>query len=298
MISVYVDDQLSAGDTTFDNETKVTERKLQSRPGQYDQLSFFGVEISQQADGSVFMHQRANAERIKILPKSCNFAEFRSRRLKFAFLGHTRPDVTAVANMASQITSTNFVHKHVKLLNDCIKNVHKTPNRGLLQQNIHLDTTQMVCYHDSSFTNNPEDSNQLGYCVLLVDNTARTSWIHLCSYKSKRVVRSVLGGETYEFADAFDAAYTPPHDISKLLKRPLELTILTESISLLKVLINGSTTTEKFLMVDIRASFEAYEKFEIRHIGWVKSEDNLAGGLTNPGKCRALEEVLTTGSLK
>lgn len=76
MIFVYVDYQLVAGDTAFEIETKMIEQKFQSRPGHCDQLSFAGVEISQQPDCSVVMHQRPHAERIQLLPKHSTFAAF------------------------------------------------------------------------------------------------------------------------------------------------------------------------------------------------------------------------------
>lgn len=48
-----------------------------------------------------------------------------------AWLGHTRPDISAVANMARQITESTFEPKN-RLLKDCIKDVEATPKRGLL----------------------------------------------------------------------------------------------------------------------------------------------------------------------
>lgn len=73
-----------------------------------------------------------------------------------------------------------------------------------------------------------------------------------------------------------------------MISRLLELTMLTDSLSPFKVLLKASTTTEKGLMIDIRAAREAYEKFEVRNVGCVRSEDNLADGLTKPGKCQAV----------
>lgn len=57
------------------------------------------------------------------------------------------------------------------------------------------------------------------------------------------------------------------------------LTLLTESESVLKVVVNASKTTEKSLMIDMRASREAYHREEIRNFGWIRSEDNLVDGL-------------------
>lgn len=46
MMAVYVNDQLAAGEKTFENDTRITECKLKSLPRQYNQLSFASVEIS------------------------------------------------------------------------------------------------------------------------------------------------------------------------------------------------------------------------------------------------------------
>lgn len=126
MISVNVDGQLTAGDPAFDNETKIKEHKFKSHPRKYDRLSFTRVEISQQPDGCVVMNQRPHAECIQLIPKHCTFADFRSRLHELEWLGHTRPDVKALANIASKINHANFAPKHVKPLNDCIKHVKHT----------------------------------------------------------------------------------------------------------------------------------------------------------------------------
>lgn len=198
--------------------------------------------------------------------------------------------------MASQVMHDTFWPKHVKLLTDFIRHLKQTPSRIIVLHKLDLSSTRIVCYSDSSFTNN-NHSTHLGYCILLVDKTARTSWLHYCSYNSKRVVCSVLWGGDLRFRRRVGLAYTLSYDVSCMPSRPLELIMLIDSLSLFKFLLNASTTTEKRLMIDIRAAREAYEKIEIRHVGWVRSEDNLANGVKKPGKCQALEDVLTTVGL-
>ncbi len=48
-------------------------------------------------------------------------------------------------------------------------------------------------------------------------------------------------------------------------------------------------------MIDIKGVREAYEAEEISNVGWVRSEDNPADGLTKRGRCGALEKFLDTG---
>lgn len=61
--------------------------------------------------------------------------------------------------------------------------------------------------------------------------------MHYCSYKSKRIFRSVLGGEKYAFADGFDAKFMLRHDLQDTLKNRIQMTILTDSESLFIVIV-------------------------------------------------------------
>ena len=297
LIGVYVDDQLGCGTKEFVKYSEETEKKFKSRARCFDKLHFAGIEIDTLQDGSILMHQEPHAKKLKNLEENCTFDDFRSRRHELAWLTHTRPDVAAVANMMSQVTINCFQKKHVRTINSCISEVNQTPQRGLLQHKLDSDSLCMVCYTYSSFANNEDNSTQLGYCIILTDKTGRANWLHYSSYKSKRVVRSVLGGETHAFADGFDTSYLMCHDLSTVMGKKMELTMVTDSMSLFKVIVNASTTTEKRLMIDIRAAREAYEKHEIEHLGWVKSERNIADGLTKLGRCNALEELLNTGRI-
>ena len=106
-----------------------------------------------------------------------------------------------------------------------------------------------------------------------------------------------MGGETHAFADAFDAAYTIRNDLQRLLNKDVKLTMLTDSMSLFKVLINSSIMTEKRLMIDISAAREAYENSDIDHIGWIPTSSNLANGLTKHGICPTLNAFLSSHQL-
>lgn len=55
-------------------------------------------------------------------------------------------------------------------------------------------------YADTSLANNRDYTTQLGYIVLLDEDIGGENWLQLFSYESKSVVRSVLGGETYDLS--------------------------------------------------------------------------------------------------
>lgn len=66
--------------------------------------------------------------------------------------------------------------------------------------------------------------------------------------------RSVLAAETNAFADAFDAACSIRNDIQRILKREVNLTMLTDSMTSFEVLVNSSIMKEKRLMIDVSAA--------------------------------------------
>lgn len=72
---------------------------------------------------------------------------------------------------------------------------------------------RMLVFCDPSFANNHNSPNQLCFLILLTYKTMRVNWLHYACYKSMRVVRSVLGDESYAFADDFDYVCTLPHGL-------------------------------------------------------------------------------------
>lgn len=102
----------------------------------------------------------------------------------------------------------------------------------------------------------------------------------------------MLGVKTYALTDGFYAAYMLRFDLEKILGCRIPLTMLTDSESLFRVIIKSSITTEKKLMVDVRAAREAYHKVEIGDVGWIRSTENLVDGLKKFAKCKALTACL------
>lgn len=75
----------------------------------------------------------------------------------------------------------------------------------------------MIAYSDPSFASCDDMGTQLRFIVLLTNETGRGNWLPFSSYKCRRVVRSVLAGETYAFSDCFDAAYAIKHDLQVIM---------------------------------------------------------------------------------
>lgn len=297
IVATHVDDTLSAGDKKFEQDTRITARRFDAKPREYETLNFAGVSIETQQNGSRLMHQAQYAAKIELLDKNCDYEIFRSRRHELAWITHTRPDVAAEAAILAQVTIESFSPNHITQLNRAIKRVKKEPKLGLLVHQLDVNSLYIIAHADSSFANLPDLKSQLGFVILLSDKTGRVNWLHFRSYKCKRIVRSVLGGETHAFVDSFDAAFSIRHDLQKMANINIPLKMVTDSDSLFKVIVQSSTTTERRLMIDIEASREAYRERKIDNMGWIRSDGNLADGLTKINKTDLIQQVMRTGRL-
>lgn len=294
LTGVYVDDSIHAGDVTFFKETDKTMAKFESRPRDMDKFTFAGIEVDTTPFG-IRLHQRSYALKITSLSADCSFTDFRSKRQQLQWLTHTRPDIAYAVNRASQVTEKSFASRHVKDFNKIVTHVRDNPGKGLLQRRLDTDSLHLRVYTDSSFANNEDLSTQLGYLVLLCDARKRCNILHYSSHKSRRVVRSVMGGEVYAFADGFDFGITIRHDLQRIIGKKLSLSIFTDSKCLFDVITKHTTTTEKRLMIDIKAVREAYERMEISDVGWIRSKDNPADALTKLTENAVLETIIRDG---
>ena len=88
----------------------------------------------------------------------------------------------------------------------------------------------MRVYTDASFSGNDDLSSQLGFLILLCDSSNRAHILDYLSRKSKRVVRSILGGEVYAFASGFDRAFILRHDLETIFRMKISLHMLIDSL--------------------------------------------------------------------
>lgn len=193
-------------------------------------------------ENGVRLHQTEYAKRLKVLPSDCSFKEYRSKRQKLQWLTHCRPDICCAVNKASQITERNFGKAAIEALNKVITHVHKTTERGILQEKLDLNSLHIRVYTDGSFADNDDLTTQLGYIVLLCDDHDRCNVLNFSSHKSRRVVRSVLGGETYAFADGMDFGLSMKYDIEAMIDRKIPLRLFTDSKSLFDVITKNTVT--------------------------------------------------------
>lgn len=115
------------------------------------------------------------------------------------------------------------------------------------------------------------------------------------SQKSKRVVRSIMGGGVYAFMDAFDIAYVLKKDLDMMFDTKLDIIMFTDSKKLFDAVTCGKRTTERRLSIDVTAARQSYKQFEITSIGLMRGDVNPADGLTKPDGNGALKTIVESG---
>lgn len=83
------------------------------------------------------------------------------------------------------------------------------------QNTLDRDRIRLTVFSDYSFADGGHLSTQNGYRIILTDHTHRVNVMHFRSYKPKRIVRYILGGEMYPLAEEFNAAYISRHDMER-----------------------------------------------------------------------------------
>lgn len=182
--------------------------------------------------------------------------------------------------------------------------------RGIRYIPLHLDTAKLYVFVDGSFANNKDFSSQLGYEVILANESQTTNdsfkirgnLIDWRSVKSKRVTRSVLASEIYGMTAGVDIAYAIGTTL-KLITSQIDLpnipiVVCTDSYSLYECLVKLGTTKEKRLMIDIMAIRQSYERRELQEIRWISGSDNPSDAMTKSTPNKALETFINTNELE
>ena len=294
LLGMYVDDSFIGGNDDMQELTKLSLKKFDSKERVWDNFEFFGTSIKPHADGSFSVAQKEYVEKLKPIPMDASFSRFRSYRSVLAWIGYTRPDALCAINKAAQVTEKTFGTEKLKAYNCVIKRLKETDSRCLTFYPLKKDSFHLRVYTDASFAGNDDLSSQLGFIILLCDSLNLAHILGYSNRKSKRVVRSILGGEVYAFASGFDRAFMLKHDLETIYRTKIPLHMLTDSLQMFDVITKGSSTTEKRLMIDIASARECYTRHEISHVGLVASEHNIADGLTKETPNNILENLLSS----
>ena len=121
------------------------------------------------------------------LDSSSSFFDFRSMRMKLAWLANTPPDLQFEIFQSAQVTEKRFAdseRSNIQRLNAAMRYAHNNV-AYLKHPELELSNLRIIGYSDAAFPNNFDLTSQLGCIILLMDSSNRALPICFKSYKSR-----------------------------------------------------------------------------------------------------------------
>lgn len=301
MVCLQVDDSIGSGSSEFleqeEKESKIFNSKGQTILKENQDTKFNGQHIMRHGN-IISVHQVSYCDRMPETKIERSPESFMSHRGQAAYVSTcTRPDITCAINQLSQIKATEATEEDFKKLDNIFKKA-KNENLKLKYGNVDLQSAEIHVFTDASFANNKDLSSQLGYVILIVDETGNCSILSWSSTKCKRVTRSVLAAELYALAHGFDAGFAMCNTMRALLGRKVPIRVFTDSRTLFDSVTSVCNMSEKRLLIDIYALREAHKSGDLANIGWIRTKHNLADALTKDMSNSALHSVIKTHRIK
>jgi len=293
-------------------DDELSKAKLRAKPKEVltaeTPIIFNGGVLSKEGKAVVLRQKRQGDKLRQIDTKASTFKQdYMEQRARGAYIATVcQPKASFDLSVAAQHQEPTA--DDVAALNRRIKWQIKHIDRGVNYILIDLATANLYAFVDGSFANNKDFSSQLGYEIMIANETAREDSFEIQgnlldwrSVKSQRITRSVLASEVYGMTAGVDMAYaivTTLNMITSQLNLPIiPIVVCTDSYSLYECLVKLGTTKEKRLMIDIMAIRQSYERRELQEVRWINGLDNPADAMTKASHNKALETFLDTNRL-
>jgi hypothetical protein len=288
--------ELEAAELRAKDKTRLTENQP---------LEFNGGRIELLQDGIIEFTQKGQASQLRVIDPTAPDAaqQYVAQRARGAYISSIcQPEAAFDLSTAAQVREPQ--KEDFEALNTRIQWQIDNPARGLRFVPINLEEAKLYIFTDGSFANNKDLTSQLGFVIVLANETRCNdsefeltgNIIHWNSSKCKRVTRSVLASELYGMMNGFDAGValcTTLKQITDALDLPrIPMIICADSRSLYECIIKLGSTLEKRLMIDIMSLRESYERREIAEIRWIVGKDNPSDACTKKNPNAVLKRLV------
>jgi hypothetical protein len=276
-------------------------------------LIFNGCIVTMKSDGTIHLTQKDQGKKLQpVNEKGENLQQdYLEQRARGAYIASIcQPEASFDLSVAAQHHNPTIVD--ICTLNKRLEWQMKNMDRGIKYIALDLEHAKLFVFVDGSFANNKDFSSQIGYLIILANETKTNSTgtdefaikgnlIHYSSTKSKRVTRSVLASEIYGMVGGVDMAIAINTTIKMITEQlgfsHTSIIVCTDSYSLYECLVKLGATKEKRLMIDIMALRQSYERREIMEIRWIDGKDNPADAMTKSTPNKALEKFINSNQL-
>ena len=298
---LQTDDSLFLANEEFESleeeKSSTFERKPILKLAESVPLKFNGSIVSKTCSGitmSAAVSEKSLLKPIQVDPVDID--GYVAQRARGAYIASMcRPDLAYGFSSAAQYSKPET--DQARFLNKYIKTCIQSKDQKLNFVKLEIETLTISVFVDAAFANNTDNSSQLGFLTVLMDQHYFCNIVHYRTCKCKRVTRSVLASELYAMVLGFDQSYVIKQTIESFLGRKIPLHVFTDSKSLFDSLTSLNTTTEKRLLIDLSLLRECYERNEIAEVFWIPGDQNPADGLTKKNACKALENLMSTNKV-
>ena len=293
LICSHVDDFFFNGSQLFHTEIiDHLRNEFSLSQESFDQMSFIGIEISQDSD-SISMHQKAYIDELQPIQladttkgRLLNRSEV---RLLKGLIGQlqwvaklTRPDIAFdTSDLSSRVKSATT--DDVKRANKVVRKVKSDPMIIRIPNVGSISEASLYAYCDSSFANLSDNcGSQGGFIIFLVGENGNAAPLIWTSHKLKRVVRSPKAAETLALQDAAEYAVFLKSILEEIygLEKKIPIVCITDNESLHSFVHSTTTVDDKRLLIDICCLRGMLSRGEISQVLLTKSTDQLADCLT------------------
>lgn len=300
LCGTYIDDILRVGTEKFREISRKTNERFEMADDEELPFTFTGFVLNRDRDGTIILYQNDYLQKLTLLPEDASFCHIASIRMKLAWLAHSRPDCLFEVFQLTQLTKELFEVDRRTIVKRINKLIIYAKKNNVCIRFVKLDPSsfEIIGFSDASFAGTRDFTSQLGYIIFVSDKSGSVIPMLYKSYKARRVTRSVMGAEMIAFSDTFDAAFTLRKELEYLQSgTQIPIKLLTDSKNLFDVISKGTRTSEKRLMLDVACAREGFRNMEINDIGFIRSNYNLADGLTKSMKQAGLLSVMNTSRL-
>ena len=153
IIGLYVNDLLQAGDSGFQYQCSITHKRFEASGEKPLSFTFAGFNMHHSPDEPLSIHQAFHLKKLEeMVRQSSEFSDFRSMRMKIAWMSNTRPDLQLEISQLAQITQQHFddnANVCIKKLNDAVRNASKNIASRLFPK-LDKQTVPIFGYSDSA----------------------------------------------------------------------------------------------------------------------------------------------------
>jgi hypothetical protein len=183
----------------------------------------------------------------------------------------TRPDIAYEVARFSQVTERQYVSQpedYINELNSVIARLHTSADLGITFPDIDPQTAFLCIYSDA----------RTPRTLITTTSLARLATSHFSSTPQAKpyrwhTARLSQGGLPNLFSPQkpsrlskhIDVGFCLRHELSRLLRRHVSLTLATDSQTLFNAITRGSSTAERRLLVDLAAVRQGYRAYGRHH---------------------------------